>query len=156
MEEMKEENKSLSNKVQVEMAIKDKYFAMWRASEKEKDKIKNSRLVLNGCTKGADKQDTDILNISPSLLEDIDGVDEIGKGRFGTVCLKKFRSTPVAVKYFDLSSTAKVVEREAMYLRRCCHINLPILYGINVKEKPFFIVSRIMEMKVSKLLLCKT
>lgn len=98
--------------------------------------------MLHGCSKGADKQDTDILNRSPSLLEDIDGVDEIGKGRFGTVCLKKFRSTPLAVKYFDVSSTAKVVEREAMYLRRCCHINLPILYGINVKEKPFFIVSQ--------------
>ena len=38
-----------------------------------------------------------------------------------------------------MSSTAKVVEREVMYLRRCCHINLPILYGINVKEKPLFV-----------------
>ena len=38
-----------------------------------------------------------------------------------------------------MSSTAKVVEREAMYLRRCCHINLPILYGINLKEKPLFV-----------------
>lgn len=53
---MKEENKCLSNKVQKEMAIKDKYFAMGRASEKEKDKIKNSRIVLHGCSK-----DTDIL-----------------------------------------------------------------------------------------------
>ena len=142
IEDMKEENKCLSNKVQVEITIKEKYFAMWRASEKEKDKIKNARLVLHGCSKGADSQETDILEISPSLLEGIDGVDEIGKGRFGTVCLKKFRSTPVAVKYFDLSSTAKVVEREAMHLRKCCHINLPMLYGINVKEKPFFIVSQ--------------
>ena len=33
--EMKRENKCLSNKVQVEMAIKDKYFAMWRAALKE-------------------------------------------------------------------------------------------------------------------------
>ena len=65
---MKEENKCLSNKVQVEMAIKDKYFAMWRASEKGKYKIKNSRLSLHGCTKGADNQDTDILKIRPSLL----------------------------------------------------------------------------------------
>ena len=92
---------------------------MWRASEKQKDKIETARLVIHGCTKGAYNQDTDILKISPSLLEGIDGVDEIGKGRFGTVCFKKFRSTPVAVRYFDLSSTVKVGEREAMYLRRC-------------------------------------
>ena len=81
---------------------------MWRASKKEKDKIKTARLVIHGCTKGAYNQDTDILKISPSLLEGIDGVDEIGKGRFGTVYLKKFRSTPVAVQYFDLSSTVNL------------------------------------------------
>jgi len=57
---MKEVNKCLSNKVQVETAIKDKYFAMWRASEKEKDKIKNASLVLRGCTKGAENQDCKI------------------------------------------------------------------------------------------------
>ena len=55
---------------------------MWRASEKEKEKIKNARLVLHGCTKGTENQDTDILEISPSSLEGIDGVNEIGKGRF--------------------------------------------------------------------------
>ena len=58
IEEMKKENKCLSNKVQVEMAIKDKYFAIWRASEKE-----TARLVIHGCTKGAGNQDTDILKI---------------------------------------------------------------------------------------------
>ena len=78
------------------------------ASFRERErKIKTARLVIHGYTKGADNQDTDILKISPSLLEGIDGVDEIGKGRFGTVCLKKFRSTPVAVKYFDLSLQSK-------------------------------------------------
>ena len=99
-------------------------------SFRETERQENARLVLHGCTRGSDYQDTDILEISPSLIEAIDGVDEISKGTFGIVCLKKFRSIPVAVKYFNLSSTTKVVEREAMYLTRCCHISLPILYGI--------------------------
>ena len=97
---MKRENKCLRNKVQVEMAIKDKYFAMWRASEKEKDKIKTARLVIHSYTKGADNQDTDILKISPSLLEGIDGVDEIGKGRFGTGLFKEVQVNSSSCKVF--------------------------------------------------------
>ena len=47
-----------------------------------------------------------ILNIDPSLLEDVDSASqELGKGRFGAVLLKKFRLSPVhvAVKYLDMS-----------------------------------------------------
>lgn len=48
IKDLQEENKCLQNKVKVEMAIKEKYFEMWKASEKEKGKIKNARLVLQG------------------------------------------------------------------------------------------------------------
>ena len=51
----------------------------------------------------------------------------LGKGRFGTVSLKTFRKSPVAVKYFDSSSSIKMIERGAMYVRQCCHLNLPLL-----------------------------
>ena len=84
-----------------------------------------------------------ILNIDPSLLEDVDNAShELGKGRFGTVLLKKFRSSPVAVKYFDTSVRAQLVEREAYLLTHCCHINLPLIYGMNNILKPFFIVTQ--------------
>lgn len=39
-----------------------------------------------------------------------------------------------------MSVTAKIVE-EALYLKHCCHINLPLIYGMNT-QKPFFIVTQ--------------
>lgn len=56
--------------------------------------------------------------------------------------MKTFRSTPVAVKYFDSSFTAKLVEKEALFLTHCCHINLPLIFGMNNTQKPFFIVTQ--------------
>jgi len=53
---------------------------------------------------------------------------KLGKGRFGTVLLKRFWSSPVAVKYIDTSVRAQLVEREAFLLTHCCHINLPLIY----------------------------
>lgn len=152
IQDLKKENESLTQKFNVETAIKEKYFEMWRASEKEKDKIKTSKLVLHGYHKNvlvATGNETvgnkvrDILQIDPSLLEDMEDTSvKLGKGRFGTVFLKKFRSSPVAVKYFDSSVTARLVEKEALYLRQCCHINLPLVYGMNNTQKPFFIVTQ--------------
>ena len=95
---LKEENKFLSQKVKVQTAIKDKYFEMWRVSEKEKDKIKNAKLVFHGASNQVPgNKENEILQIHPSLLEEVEGAGKIGKGKFGTVYLKKFRSSPVAV-----------------------------------------------------------
>lgn len=140
---LQEENKCLSQKVKVQTAIKEKYFEMWRVSEKEKDKIKNAKLVFHGASNQMpSNKENEILKINPSLLEEVEGTGEIGKGKFGTVYLKKFRSSPVAVKYFEACTSAKVVEKEACYVSKCCHINLPLLYGMNITEKPYFIVTQ--------------
>lgn len=68
-----------------------------------------------------------ILNIDPSLLEDVKNASqEVGKGR--------------AVKYFDTSVRAQLVEREAFLLTHRCHMNLPKLtYGMNNILKPFLV-----------------
>ena len=62
--------------------------------------------------------------------------------RFETVFLKKIRSSPVAVKYFESCTTSKAVENEALFLKRCCHINLPLIYGMNNSQRPFYIVTQ--------------
>ena len=46
-------------------------FCNAESFKEKKEKIKNARLVLHGSTKGTENQDTDILEISPSLLEGI-------------------------------------------------------------------------------------
>ena len=51
---LKQENECLHKKKKkkkkkyVEIAIKEKYFTMWRESEKEKDRPKTSKLVFSG------------------------------------------------------------------------------------------------------------
>jgi hypothetical protein len=49
---------------------------------------------------------------------------------------------PVAVKYFGSSTTASMVEKEPLFLKKCCHINLPIVYGMNNAQSPFFFVTQ--------------
>lgn len=120
---------------------------MWQESEKEKDKLKTSRLAFYGKNiKHSAKTSisNEILRIPPSLLQDPEGLQEgiIGKGRFGTVSLKLFRNSPVAVKYFDSTSSKEMIEKEAFYLFQCCHLNLPLLYGMNTENKPYFVVTQ--------------
>ena len=108
---------------------------------KEKDKIKTAKLVSKGCwqnvatsNEAVPNVSKGILNIDPSLLEDVDSASqELGKGRFGAVLLKKFRLSPVhvAVKYFDMSVRVQLVEREAFLLSHHCRIYLPLIYDMN-------------------------
>ena len=79
-----------------------------------------------------EKPSTEVLQLDPSFLEDVETDSILGQGRFGTVLLKKFRSTPVAVKYFDISTSPRMVEKEAFQIQQCCHINLPIIYGMPI------------------------
>ena len=147
IQELKQENECLHKKINVEIAIKEKYFTMWRESEKEKDRLKTSKLVFSGIHQKLAKEhgsakSTEILQIDPSLLQDVEGIAKLGKGRYGTVFLKKNRSCPVAVKYFESNTTSKAVENEALFLKQCCHINLPLIYGMNNTERPFYIVTQ--------------
>ena len=118
---------------------------MWQQSEKEKEKLKNSRATLQGHSmKQYGDGSPEILQIRPTMLEEASAEYSalLGKGQFETVSLKTFRNSPVAVKYFDSSSSIKMIEREAMYLRQCCHLNLPLLYGMNTSIQPYFIVTQ--------------
>ena len=118
IKDLKQENKNLSDKMKVETTIKEKYFEMWRVSEKEKGKMRNAKLVFHGASNQvARDKGSEILKIDPSLLEEVEGAGELGKGKFGSVQLKKFRSSPVAVKYFNPSTSAKDVTHSKDYKR---------------------------------------
>ena len=141
VKELKAENEVMEKTVREEKTIKEKYFKMWRLSEDEKKKLKTSWMVYTGQYRPVLRKPTmDLLKLEPTFLENIDGGKILGKGRFGSVMLMKFRSTPVAVKYFELSTTSDMVE--TTHLQQCCHINLPIIYGINNTQMPFFIVTQ--------------
>lgn len=143
--ELKEDKECLTQNIKFQSQYKEKYFKMWQQSEKEKEKLKNSRATLQGHSiKHSGDSSPEILQIQPTMLEDVSVKYNtlLGKGRFGTVSLKNFRKSPVAVKCFDSSSSVKMIEREAMYLRQCCHLNLPLLYGMNTSVQPYFIVTQ--------------
>ena len=111
LDKLKEENENLGNTIHIEKSIKEKYFKMWRMSENEKEKLRTSKMFFSGKCLFTEKPSTEVLQLDPSFLEDVETDSILGQGRFGTVLLKKFRSTPVAVEYFDI---------------------LPIIYGMPI------------------------
>lgn len=128
----------------MEKSIKNKYYEKWKDSENEKLKLRTSKQVMSRqfTLRNPETESKEIMNIDPSMLEDGENSGIVGTGRFGTVVLKRFRSTPVAVKYFKEGSTPAGVEKEAQFLRQCCHLNLPIIYGMNISSPPYFVVTQ--------------
>ena len=68
-------------KFNLEIAIKEKYFEAWSESEKEKDRLKTSKLVFNSFHQKLAKEHNptispEILQIDPGLLvlQDVEGI----------------------------------------------------------------------------------
>jgi len=70
IQDLKKENESLIRKFSVESAIKEKYFEMWQASEKEKVKIKTAKLVhvLKGCWQNVATNHEAVPNVTREIL----------------------------------------------------------------------------------------
>ena len=71
---VKARNDCLHKKFNVEITIKEKFFTMWRESEKEKDRLKTSKLVFSCFHQKLAKEhgsakSTEILQIDPGLLQ---------------------------------------------------------------------------------------
>ena len=69
IQELKNDNDSLTKKCNMETNIKEKYFEMWRASEKGKDRIKTCQSVFRGFQQRLTKEpgsNREILKIDPS------------------------------------------------------------------------------------------
>lgn len=57
---------------------------------KEKEKLKTTKCVFQGRARNNMKNNTsrELLQIQPTMLEDLGPDDNLSSGRFGTVCLK--------------------------------------------------------------------
>ena len=65
----------------------------------------------------------------------------LGSGIFGTCQKRFFKGIPVAVKVFNNLSSSEDVNDEAAIMSLCSHPSLPHLFGLNIEEKPYFLVS---------------
>ena len=62
--------------------MKEKFFTMWRESEKEKDRLKTSKLLFSGFHQKLAKEhgsakSTKLLQIDPGLLQDVEGIAKL-------------------------------------------------------------------------------
>lgn len=65
----------------------------------------------------------------------------LGHGVFGR-CRKMFyKGIPVAVKEYNNLSSAKDIQNEAAVMARCSHPSLPHIFGVNLTQRPYFLVS---------------
>ena len=65
----------------------------------------------------------------------------LGHGVFGSCQKKYYKGIPVAVKVFNNLSSVADVQREASVMASCSHSSIPHVFGLNVKQKPYFVVS---------------
>ena len=52
-----------------------------------------------------------------------------------------YKGIPVAVKEYNNLSSAKDIQLEAAVMARCSHPSLPHMFGVNLTQKPYFLVS---------------
>lgn len=123
---------------------KQKFYQMWRQTEREKEKLFQSQMTM-------DKKCVSLENGVPSisLLEipremislEGDSKDAIlGEGKFGKVKLASYRGLSVAVKQFGDGISRAEIEHEANIMSSFNHLNLPVLFGISCQEKPYLLV----------------
>lgn len=76
--------------------------------------------------------------------KDKDGKDttvHLGHGVFGK-CEKMFyKGIPVAIKLYNNLSSIQDIRREADVMARCSHPSIPHIFGVNLTQKPYFLVS---------------
>ena len=67
----------------------------------------------------------------------------LGEGKIGKVTLASYQGIPVAVNQFNADVLLKGIEHKAKIINSFNHLNLPVLFGISFKEKPYLMVLQI-------------
>ena len=65
----------------------------------------------------------------------------LGRGVFGSCKKMYYKGIPVAVKEYNNLSSTKDIQHEAAVMARCSHPSLPHIFGVNLTQKPYFLVS---------------
>lgn len=78
---------------------------------------------------------------SPTDTNGNDTTIELGHGVFGRCEKRYYKGIPVAVKVFNNLSSSRDVRHEAAVMAKCSHSSLPHIFGVNVTQKPYFLVS---------------
>ena len=66
---------------------------------------------------------------------------QLGHGVFGECRKMYFKGIPVAVKLFNNLSSSWDVSHEAAAMNQCSHPSIPHTFGVNLTQKPYFLVS---------------
>lgn len=131
---------------------KEKFFQMWRQAEREKEQLlrskmtkdkksTNNRFISNNSSKNAVAMES--LREIPRKMINLENDSKdltLGEGKFGKVTLASYRGMPVAVKQFNADVLLKEIEHEAKIINSLNHLDLPVLFEISCKEKPYLMV----------------
>lgn len=79
--------------------------------------------------------------MSPQDKDGNDTTIHLGCGVFGSCQKKYYKGIPVAVKVFKDLSSSQDVKHESAIMARCVHPSIPHIFGLNVTQKPYFLVS---------------
>lgn len=78
---------------------------------------------------------------SPKDKDGNEGTVHLGHGVFGKCQKRYYKGMPVVVKVFNNLSSSQDVSHEADIMAKCSHPSTPHLFGVNVTQKPYFMVS---------------
>ena len=79
--------------------------------------------------------------MSPQDKGGNDTTIHLGCGVFGNCQKKYYKGIPVAVKIFNDLSSSQDVKHESAIMACCVHPSIPHIFGLNVTQKPYFLVS---------------
>ena len=79
--------------------------------------------------------------MSPRDKNGNDTTSELGHSVFGRCQKRNYKGIPVAVKVFNNLSSAVDVSHKAAVRAICSHSSVAHIFGVNVTQKPYFLVS---------------
>lgn len=135
-EDLSKEVKKAKQDAKFNWNLASTYWDRWRHEVEEQCEFQTQR----------QPQETKIsrimLELPPSHFSDLPADEEayLGHGSFGTVRRCLYRGINVAVKEYFAGISKEMIQHEASFLFKLCHLSIPLLFGKNTLIKPYYIV----------------